>query len=86
MAQLKATQVCKKLNEKPTTLEKLEVCRNLNVVLAVGQMRTEESCGARLTGKEQCPFFRSKVTAGLHLLCAHDPEDSKNDRWVRGED
>lgn len=78
MAQLKATQVCKKLNEKPTTLEKLEVCRNLNVVPAVGQIRTEESCGgARLAGKEHCPFFRGKVTAGLQLLCTMTPRPVK---------
>lgn len=72
MAQLEAMQVCKKLDEKPTALEKFEVCRNLNVIPGVGQIRTKESCGARLAGKEQCPFFRSKVTAGLQLLCAHD--------------
>lgn len=71
--------------EKPTTLEKLEVCRNLNVVPAVGQIRTEGSCGARLAGKKSL-FFRSKMTAGLQLLCTHDSEDSKNDRWKRGED
>lgn len=56
------------------------------MVPAVGQIRTETSCGARLAGKEQCPFVRSKVTPGLQLLCTHNSEASKNGRWIRGED
>lgn len=43
MARLKATLVCKKLHEKPTTLEKIEVCGHLNVACPKGQIRTEEN-------------------------------------------
>lgn len=85
MAQLKATLVCKKRHEKPTTLEKLDVSGLLNVVTPKAQIRAQ-SCGARRAGREQCPLFRSKVTAGLQLLGTHGSEASKNDRWIRGED
>jgi len=46
MDQLKAMQICKKVHEKPRTLEKLEVCRNLNVVPAVGQISRDLWCKA----------------------------------------
>lgn len=56
IAWLKAVQVYKKWGEKPTTLGKLAVGRNLDVVPAIGLSRTETAVAQGCLGRSRGHF------------------------------
>lgn len=74
----------KKQTVKPMALKKLEVCRNLNVVTAVGEIRTEKAVVQGWLGRSSVQFSEVKALQ-VCSSCVHvSLRPVKGDRWIRG--